>query len=330
MRQLLVGTTLLTSFLGGIVALLAPCCVSVMLPAYFATSFRRRVGLVAMTLVFAAGVATIIVPLGLGATALSGLLAGHHLLVFGIGGLLMIAGGLFMLSGGKLSLPMPGMRSGSGHGIGATYALGVFSGAASACCAPVLAGVALLSGATGSFVASTAIAATYVFGMVAPLCVLALVWDRRDWGNSRLLRPRPVTLRLWRPSWQVPLSTLLSGLVMTGMGVLTGVLALTGPSMPTSGWQVTLTARLNHLSAVVGKDLAWLPGWAVAGLIAASLTVLVLAARRWRSGDIDSGDIDSGDIDSGDAAVEPDPSCCPPPADRNPAAAIPAPSSKER
>jgi len=42
MRELLFGTTLLASFLGGVVALLAPCCVSVMLPAYLATGFRSR------------------------------------------------------------------------------------------------------------------------------------------------------------------------------------------------------------------------------------------------------------------------------------------------
>jgi hypothetical protein len=44
MGELLVGTTLLVSFLGGMVALLAPCCVSVMLPAYLATGFRHRGG----------------------------------------------------------------------------------------------------------------------------------------------------------------------------------------------------------------------------------------------------------------------------------------------
>jgi len=284
MRDLLVGTTLLTSLLGGVVALLAPCCVSVMLPAYFASSFRHRVGLIAMTAVFAGGVATIIVPLGLGATALSAALAGHHVLVYGTGAVFMTAGGLYMLSGGTLSLPMLGMRSRSGHGVGATYLLGLFSGAASACCAPVLAGVALLSGVTGSFLASTAIAATYVFGMVAPLCLLALVWDRRDWGNSRLLKPRPVVLRVLRRSWQVPLASLLSGLVMTGMGVLTGVLAITGPSMPTSGWQVTLTARLNHAASVVGKALSWLPGWVVTAVIVAAVAVLVLTGRRRRAG----------------------------------------------
>jgi len=74
-RELLVGSTLVTSFLGGVVALLAPCCASVMLPAYFATSLRHRFGLVAMTLVFGAGVATVILPIVLGASALSVLLA---------------------------------------------------------------------------------------------------------------------------------------------------------------------------------------------------------------------------------------------------------------
>ena len=47
MHQALFGTVLLVSFLGGVVALLAPCCVSVMLPAYFATGFGRRSGIVA-------------------------------------------------------------------------------------------------------------------------------------------------------------------------------------------------------------------------------------------------------------------------------------------
>ncbi|MGI9003499.1 MAG: hypothetical protein ACR2GH_17895 [Pseudonocardia sp.] len=55
MSELLVGTTLLVSFLGGMVALLAPCCVSVMLPAYLATGFRHRGGVLVATLVFGAG-----------------------------------------------------------------------------------------------------------------------------------------------------------------------------------------------------------------------------------------------------------------------------------
>ncbi len=69
--EVLFGTALFTSFLGGVVALLAPCCVSVMLPAYFASTFQRRTQILAMTLVFAAGFGTVILPLALGASLLA-------------------------------------------------------------------------------------------------------------------------------------------------------------------------------------------------------------------------------------------------------------------
>ena len=138
MQDLLFSTTFLASFLGGIVALLAPCCVSAMLPAHFASSFRSRTHILGMTLVFAAGVATVILPIGLGATELSRLISGQHTLVFSIGGAAMLAGGVTMLAG-KFILPIPGLKTGGGTGIGSVYSLGALSGNASSCCAPVLA-----------------------------------------------------------------------------------------------------------------------------------------------------------------------------------------------
>src|SRR6266540_7366660 len=99
MHQVLFGTVLLVSFLGGMMALLAPCCVSVMLPAYFATGFGRRSGIAAATGAFAAGVATLIVPIGLGASAISAALPAHHLLIFTIGGAAMLAGGAAVAGG---------------------------------------------------------------------------------------------------------------------------------------------------------------------------------------------------------------------------------------
>src|SRR6266487_5017820 len=110
-HQVLFGTVLLVSFLGGVVALLAPCCVSVMLPAYLATGFGRRSGIAAATGVFAAGVATLIAPIGLGASALSAALPAHHRLIFSIGGAAMLAGGVAVLAGWKPMLPMPSLRS---------------------------------------------------------------------------------------------------------------------------------------------------------------------------------------------------------------------------
>jgi thiol-disulfide isomerase/thioredoxin len=62
----------------GAIALFAPCCISVMLPAYFASSYQNRRRLVAMTFVFAAGIATVILPIALGASALLALINGGH------------------------------------------------------------------------------------------------------------------------------------------------------------------------------------------------------------------------------------------------------------
>ncbi|MFF8904794.1 cytochrome c biogenesis CcdA family protein [Streptomyces olivaceoviridis] len=281
MGDLLFGTTLLASFFGGVVALLAPCCVSVMLPAYLATGFRSRGRVVAATLAFGAGVTTVIVPIGLGAAAASAALIRYHLAVYMAGGSLMLLGGLAVLYGWKPNWPMLSGRGPRSHGFGAAYALGAFSGIASACCAPVLAGVAVLSGATASFPAALSVGLIYVLGMVTPLVVIALAWERGNRRPARLLQGRRVGLRFgsWRRG--VPLGDLLGGLLLVVMGLLTCALAITGPSMPTSGWRVTLAADLQHAASITTRALGgWLPGWVVALAAVVTLTALLRVARR--------------------------------------------------
>ena len=273
MGQVLFSTTILASFLGGIVALLAPCCVSVMLPAYFASTFRRRSQILAMTLIFTAGVGTIILPIALGAAAVSRALIEYHIWIFSVVGLIMFAAGLATLSGWKMMLPMPS-RKGGNSGIGSVYSLGVFSGASSACCAPVLAGVAALSGVASSLPAALAVGAAYVFGMVAPLCILALVWDRKNWGNSRLLSAHKVAL--WPGSKRrLPWVSLVSGFLMIAMGLLTIVLAIRGPGMATNGWQVEVTAALGHAATIIQRSLSFAPGWIYSVLVLGSLALLI-------------------------------------------------------
>ncbi len=293
MGQVLLSTTILASFLGGVVALLAPCCVSVMLPAFFASSFQRRSKILAMTLVFAAGVGTIILPIALGAAAISRILIQYHLWIFSIVGLAMLVLGIATLAGWKMTLPMPSGHGG-GKGIGSVYGLGVFSGIASACCAPVLAGVAALSGAASSLPAAAAVGVAYVFGMVAPLCVLALAWDRKNWGNSRLLTGR--TLPLWPGSGRrIALATLLSGALMIGMGLLTIVIAVQGPGMAPDGWQVEVTAFLNHTASGIQQFLGFIPGWVSTIVVFAALTGLLWAALRSRKPKTHASDGDTGD-----------------------------------
>jgi cytochrome c-type biogenesis protein len=280
MSSLLQGPVLIVALLAGSVALFAPCCISVMLPAYFAGAFRRRRALIAMTFVFAAGVATIILPIAIGATAVSRVIFGYHTVVFLIGGLLLLAMGVLTITGWRPNLPMLGMRAGAGRGAGSVYVLGVFSGAASACCAPVLAGVIALSGAAASFPAAVLIGTAYVLGMVLPLFAIALLWDRFDWGRSRLFTGGRVALRLGRRVLTVQPMALAGGLLLIAMGVLVIQLAVTGPAMNPEGWQAWLTAQLDHIASRITAWLSPVPGWVIALVVAAMVAALAWLALR--------------------------------------------------
>src|SRR5713226_7073942 len=261
MTDILFGGAVLASFLAGMVALFAPCCISVMLPAYFASSFATKRALITMTFVFAAGLSLIILPIALGAAAIGALIAGHHLVFYLAGGTLMLALGFYMLVGGKLMLPMPALRARRGSGPLAVLSLGAFSGVASSCCAPVLAGVATLSGASGSFGAALVLGIGYVFGMVFPLFVIALLWDRFNWGESRLLKGKRFSLRFFGRRLVLHSTALASGLILIAMGAFVLVIAFRGNSMPSSGWQLSLSAHVQHYAHVVKTWAHALPDW---------------------------------------------------------------------
>lgn len=302
MGDILTGTSIAAAVLGGMVALFAPCCISVMLPAYFATSFRQRRALVAMTFVFAAGVAAVILPIAFGASAVTRLVIDYHTPIFLVGGTLMLAMGAAMIVGWKPSLPLPGMRASTDRGPRSVFALGAFSGVASACCAPVLAGVVALSGATATFTAALAIGVGYVFGMVAPLFVIALLWERYDWGNGALLGGRSVSLGWLARGRSVQVTTLISGVLLLGMGALVIALAFTGTTMTPGGWQARTGARLQHYASVALSWIDNVPGWFVVAVLLAAIVSLARRAVRESLDDAQPRSIDGDTADEPSAA----------------------------
>lgn len=78
-----------------------------------------------------------IVPIALGASLVRRVLLGGHSAVYIAGGRMLDALAVFTLTGGTIRLPSPGGRP-TGRGPLGVYALGLFSGVASSCCAPVL------------------------------------------------------------------------------------------------------------------------------------------------------------------------------------------------
>jgi len=272
------GGSVAAAVVAGVLALFAPCCISVMLPAYFAGSFQNRGLLIAMTFLFAAGVATIILPLAMGAAALRQLITVGHTPIYIAAGLLMIALAVYTFLGGQLHLPSPG-RSPTGRvGPASVYSLGLFSGMATSCCAPVLAGVIALAGVASSFALALGLGLAYVFGMVAPLFIVALLWERFDWRSSGLFRPRSITWKLIGVTRTMSLASLASVVLLAIMGVATVVVGLKGESMDLSGWQANFAVQLQRLGQLGTQVLSVVPGWTVGVVLA-----LLLAVLAWRA-----------------------------------------------
>ncbi len=214
-----------------------------------------------MTFVFAAGVSTLIIPLALGATELSRLINGDHFAVYLLMAIMMVAMGAWMALGNKLPIPMIGMKARESRGTLSVFLLGVFSGVATACCAPVLAGVVAISGVAANFLVALAVGIAYVFGMVTPLFIFALLWDGRNWGQSRIFTARTVRLGIGSKRHSLPLSSFIGGTLLIIMGVFVAFLAATGDNMSTKGWQAALSSKLQHLAHEISVYLGHLPGW---------------------------------------------------------------------
>jgi cytochrome c biogenesis protein CcdA len=204
--DLLTTGGILAAFFAGGVALFAPCCIVFLAPSYLAGAVKnRKWRLLPLTFLFAAGLAVVLVPITVGISLIAAAIAKYHAPLYYAGGGLMLVLAALTLSGRMWSLPSFLRTPDTSKGDGASFfALGVFSGIASSCCAPVLVGVMTLSALAGSPAGGVALGLAYVFGMVFPLFVMALVWDATGLRNKPLVA-KPIQLRLGR--WNLATNT---------------------------------------------------------------------------------------------------------------------------
>ena len=261
--ELLTTGSVLAAFFAGGVALFAPCCIVFLAPSYLAGAIKNsRWRLLPLTFVFAAGLGLVLVPITLGMSLLSGAIARYHQPLYWAGGILMFALAALALSGRMWSMPSMLRAPDTTRGDTASFfALGVFSGIASSCCAPVLAGVMTLSVLSGSPVGGFALGVAYVFGMVFPLFAMALVWDTAKLGEKRFLRARPVRFRV---AGRLVVTNTVNVAVAVGFAVMGGfVVALAGSRDMTGGTaaQAWASDRLTTLFAGVQDVLSPVPEW---------------------------------------------------------------------
>ena len=284
MGGLLAGGSILAAFFGGAVALFSPCCIVFLLPSYLAVAVKnRRWRILPITGFFALGVAAVLLPITLGVSLLSATLARFHTPLYAAGGVLLLALAALAASGRSWSLPgfihTPELSRTDSAG---SFALGLFSGVASSCCAPVLAGIMALSALSRSLGGAATLGLAYVFGMTFPLLVAALCWDRLRLGERRLLQARPVRLRLGTRSLHTNTLNLAVAAAFGLMGAMVLFLAASGETATAPGAQLALG---RWLQALFGRVLGWLDpvpepvlGLGLLGL-AAAIVYLGLKAR---------------------------------------------------
>lgn len=270
--NILFEASIIASFIAGIIALFAPCCITFMLPAYFAYTFKQKRAIVLMTFVFFFGVATILVPIGLGVAYLTQLFKGYHTQVFYLGGILMLLIAFLSFSGKKLSMPFKQLPLLKSHDALSIYTLGLFSGLASSCCAPVLAGVLTLNALSASLFQALILSLTYVFGMVFPLFLLAYFWDSFNWSESKLVRGIMIRFKLFNKDLIIHSTNLITGIIFLVIGIYILYLAATNKITSVSPSQAQFVAFLTIIQKKVLEATSVIPEWVFL------LTLLLLVA----------------------------------------------------
>lgn len=283
MADIIFTASIIASFLAGMVALFAPCCITVLLPAYLASAFREKRNILKMTFIFFGGISVILIPIGLGAAWLAQFFRDFHKEMYITGGLLMVVlAGMAIAGRGLAMLPMtkrirPAMK---GHDAKAVFLLGLFSGAATSCCAPVLAGAVTLAVISGTFGKALIVTFAYVFGMTFPLFITAYFYDRLHLERTKFIRGR-----LWRVSWGgkrfvLHSTNLLAGLVFLVMGVILLILGFSGNAFWSPVFQAKLGEALNQWSRNILKTLTKVPDIIWGLLMAGIFLFFMIKAKK--------------------------------------------------
>ena len=250
--------SLLASFIAGMVALFAPCCITFLLPAYFANVFKEKKRVVLMTFIYSLGIFTVMLPVVLGARALTQVFFNFHDQTYAIGGVFLVFVGFSTLLGFKLPMPNFNFTKKAEDPL-STYILGIISGITSACCAPVLIGVIALSSLSPTTAQSLLVGFFYVLGMVTPLYLASLFIDKRNLLEKPIFRRpfREVTF-LGKPH-MITVSNLISFIMFAGMGVLIIFLALSG-KLAMNRSEESVTQMIQSVAVSVTSFVQKIPG----------------------------------------------------------------------
>ena len=256
MEQVVFQVSLIAAFVGGVVALFAPCCISFLLPAYLGNVVKEKEKVVLMTLVFGAGIFVVMMPAVLGVAALSKALFVYHDNLYFLGGVVMLISAIITFLG--IKFPMPSLRGSNPQkaDVLSIFTLGIFSGITSACCAPVLIGILTLTFLSTNFFGAMAIGGMYVLGMVMPLLFIAAFLSGKVSGFTVLRKPVG-SFKFLGKDRVIIVSNLIASLIFAITGVLIIVLNAAGKLGMTDakGFTKVITNASSFVDQYVGGNI---------------------------------------------------------------------------
>lgn len=176
----LFGISLTASFLAGVLALFAPCCITFLFPSYLGTIFKESKKVVLYTFIFALGLSFILIPVALGFRFFIFFLDDYHKQIYYMGAFILISMGIMTL---KPIFHIPQFlhvqpKLDKKINVGSVFGLGLMSGLTSACCAPVLFAAITLTTLSPSLLQAIIVSMAYVLGIVFPLFILSLGYEK--------------------------------------------------------------------------------------------------------------------------------------------------------
>lgn len=180
-NSLFLGFSLTASFFAGVLALFAPCCITFLLPSYLGTVFKSGTKVMLYTVLFAFGLASVLVPVALGFRLFIVFFDLYHSVIYYLGGFILIVMGVltlkpfihFML---PFTFNMGTPRADTSPF--SIYILGLLSGLTSSCCAPVLFAAVTLTSLSTTTLQAFFVSFAYVLGIVFPLVVISLGYTK--------------------------------------------------------------------------------------------------------------------------------------------------------
>lgn len=274
----LISASFIAAFFAGIAALFAPCCISVLLPAYFASVFKQKIKIFFMTFVFFLGLLTVFLPLGLGASFISQLVSQYHNFIFILGAVFLIFLGILLFTRRAFSLPIMVHPRLKNYDVVSIFVLGIFSGLATICCAPVLAGVLALSILPGSVIFGAVYTLAYVLGMVLPLFVIAYLTDKTDIMEKISIFKKGIRYQFLGQKFSTSLPNIFSGSMFLILGVAILYLARTNQLTLHSSYQITINATLASFTKSVSVWTKLIPEYIWAGIFVLLFLIIIKLA----------------------------------------------------